>query len=274
MSGARAIRYPGTTLTAVTFNLRAPGPFSDPRTRTALLAAVNRSDMIKTLLAGYGARADTPIPPSSWAYDAAAAPPVAYDRTAAARGLKAAGWRKPGAAWIPPRATKPLAVTLLAPDQAANPVAYGAATRVAAAWTSLGLATTVQALPPGTFVDRLRAGTFVAAVVDINMGLDPDPYPILASSQARAGGANVSGYQSAALDAALVAARAPGSMSARKKAYSNLEKVLGSLQPMPTLFFRDTVLVAGPALSGPAPRPISDPGDRFWDVVRWASTGR
>jgi peptide/nickel transport system substrate-binding protein len=274
-SGARAIRYPSTTLTAITFNLRTPrGPFADPRTRRALLAAVNRPDMVNDLLQGAGARADTPIPPSSWAYDATAAPEVVYDRSAAARGLREAGWRRPARAWIPPGATKPLAVALLTPERTANAIAFAAATRVAAAWTSLGLATTVEALPPGEFVDRLRAGTFVAAIVDVNMGLDPDPYPILASTQARESGANVSGIQNPVLDAALVAARAPGSLAARTKAYSALQKVLGTLQPMPTLFFRDSVLVAGRELIGPAARPISDAGGRFWDVIRWDTTGR
>ena len=199
------------TLTALAFNLRAMrGPFVDARTRRALVAAIDRADLVTDLLGGAGARAETPIPPSSWAYDAKAAPEIAYDRGAASKGLRDAGWRRVDEAWIPPGASKPLAVTILAPEAAANVIAHAAATRVAAAWTSLGLATTVEALPPGELVERLRAADFSVAVIDVNMGLDPDPYPILASSQARGGGANVSGIQDAALDKALVAARRPG----------------------------------------------------------------
>jgi ABC-type transport system substrate-binding protein len=177
-------------------------------------------------------------------------------------------------AWIPPGATKPLAVKILAPEAAANAIAHAAADRVATAWTSIGLATTVETLPPGGFVERLRNGDFTTAVIDVNMGLDPDPYPILASSQARSGGANVSGIQDAALDKALVAARAPGSAATRMKAYSTLQALLGTLQPMPTLFFRDSVMVVGSNLAGPVARPIDDPGGRFWDVIRWATVGR
>jgi peptide/nickel transport system substrate-binding protein len=273
--GVRVIRYPTTTLTAIAFNLRATGgPFVDARTRRALLAAIDRADLVKDLLGGAGSRAETPIPPSSWAYDAKAAPAIIYDRAAASKGLTDAGWRRVNKAWIPPGAKKPLAVTLLAPERAANAITYGAATRVAAAWTSLGLATIVEALPPGELVDRLRTADFTAAVIDVNMGLDPDPYPILASSQVRSGGANISGIQDAVLDKALVAARAPGSTAARLKAYSALQKLLGSLQPMPTLFFRDSVFMVGPGLAGPVARPIADPGGRFWDVVRWATVGR
>ena len=273
--GARAIRYPSTTLTALAFNLRGVGgPFADARTRQALVAAIDRSDLVADLLGGAGTRSATPIPPSSWAFDPKAAPEVAYDRGAASKGLREAGWRRENKAWIPPQAAKPLKITILAPDAAANAIAHNAATRVAAAWTSLGLATTVEALAPGELVSRLGAADFTVAVIDINMGLDPDPYPILASSQARAGGANISGIQDAALDKALVAARAPSAAATRMKAYSALQKLLGTLQPMPTLFFRDTVLVAGPGLDGPVARPIADPGGRFWDVVRWATVGR
>ncbi len=144
---------------------------------------------------------------------------------------------------------------------------------MAGAWSAIGLAATVKELALPDFVRQLRAGDYAVAIVDVNMGLDPDPYPILASTQAREGGANMSGIQSATLDVALVAARAPGTMAARRRAYRSLQVLLGSLQPMPTLFFRDSVLVAGPGLAGPAPRPIADPGDRFWDVIRW-SAGR
>ncbi|HYN49027.1 MAG TPA: ABC transporter substrate-binding protein, partial [Candidatus Nanopelagicales bacterium] len=253
---ARAIHYPATTLTALAFNLRATrGPFADARTRRSLVAAIDRADLVKDLLGGAGARAETPIPPSSWAFDAKAAPEIAYDRTAAAKGLKDAGWRRVDKAWIPPGASKALAVTILAPEAVANAIAHAAATRAAAAWTSLGLATTVEALPPGELVERLQAGDFMVAVIDVNMGLDPDLYPILASSQARTGGANISGIQDAALDKALVAARAPSSAASRTQAYGALQKLLGTLQPMPVLFFRDVVLVVASDLAGPVARP-------------------
>jgi peptide/nickel transport system substrate-binding protein len=272
---ARAIRFPATTLTALAFNLRATGgPFADARTRRALVAAIDRADLVADLLGGAGARAETPIPPSSWAYDATAAPEIAFDRSAASKGLRDAGWRRVDKAWVPPGASKPLAVTILAPEVAANAIAQAAATRLAAAWTSLGLATTVEAVPPGELVERLQAADFAVAVIDVNMGLDPDLYPILASSQARAGGANVSGIQDAALDKALVAARAPGSAASRMKAYVALQKLLGTLQPMPALFFRDSVMVVRSDLAGPVARPIADAGGRFWDVIRWAAVGR
>ena len=266
----RRIAYPGTTLTGVYLNLRpGAGPFSDARVRTALLAAVDRGRLITDIVAGSGQRADTPIPPSSWAYDPKAAPAVAYDRKAAAAGLRAAGWTKTGAGWLPPRAKKPVTIELLTADATVNPVTAKAAARVAAAWTSLGIPTTVTPLAAGDLVERLRGAEFVAAVADVNVGLDPDPYPLLASAQVQAGGSNVSGFQDAALDAALAAARAPGTDAARGAAYARLQTLLGRLEPILPLFFRDSVFVVSDRLAGPRAVPVADPSGRFWDVVTW-----
>ena len=114
----------------------------------------------------------------------------------------------------------------------------------------------------------------MAAVADVNVGLDPDPYPLLASSQVQAGGANVSGFQDPALDAALAAARAPGTDAARAAAYTRLQALLGQLEPILPLFFRDSVFVVSERLIGPRAAPVADPSGRFWDVITWTSVGR
>ena len=271
----RLIAYPDTTLTGIYLNLRPrAGPFGDVRVRSALLAAIDRGGLVTDLLAGSGQEAATPIPPSSWAFDAKAAPIVAYDRKAAVLGLRAAGWTKTAAGWFLPRSKKPVTIELLAADAAVNPVTASAAARVAAAWTSLGIPTTVVPLAAGDLVKRLRGAAFVAAVADVNVGLDPDPYPLLASSQVQSGGSNVSGFQDPALDAALAAARAPGSDAARLAAYSRLQALLGKLQPILPLFFRDSVFVVSDRLAGPKSAPVADPSGRFWDVIAWSSFGR
>jgi peptide/nickel transport system substrate-binding protein len=271
----RLIAYPDTTLTGIYLNLRpGAGPFGDARVRSALLAAIDRGGLVTDLLAGSGQQAATPIPPSSWAFDARAAPIVPYDRKAAVTGLRAAGWTKAGAGWLLPRSKKPVTIELLVADASVNPVTAKVAARVAAAWTSLGIPTTVVPLAAGDLVKHLRGAAFVAAVADVNVGLDPDPYPLLASSQVQSGGSNVSGFQDPALDAALTAARAPGSDAARLAAYSRLQALLGKLEPILPLFFRDSVFVVSDHLVGPKSAPVADPSGRFWDVIAWSSFGR
>ena len=130
---------------------------------------------------------------------------------AAQKALKAAGWTKVANAWRRPTFKKPFKFELLSPDAASNPAAFAAAEAVARDWKRIGLQVTHVALPPAEFVtERLAKGTFGVAVADVTVGLDPDLYPLLASSQTLTGGSNVIGLQDPALDKLLVAARKPG----------------------------------------------------------------
>ncbi|HEX5590292.1 MAG TPA: ABC transporter substrate-binding protein [Candidatus Limnocylindrales bacterium] len=270
--GARLLRYPTTTLLAVTLNLRPSHPeFRDAAVRRALLAAIDRDAIVRTVLARQASRADAPIPPTSWAFDAASSPPVAFDPAAARAGLTAAGWTEAAAGgWTPKGATAPLAFELLCPEEAANPASYGVAEAIAEAWRGIGLSVTLRPLPGAELIgDHLRAGQFSAVVTGLGIGLDPDLYPLLASSQVTASGSNFAGLQDPALDPLLVAARAPGTDEVRKAAYLALQARLATGVYLLPIAFRDEVVVVRDTLEGPEIRPIGSPGDRFWDVLTW-----
>jgi peptide/nickel transport system substrate-binding protein len=269
--GTRLLRYPGSTLTAVLLNLRPSHPeFASPAVRTALLKAIDRGRLIEEAYAMSAASATGPIPPSSPLFDAAADPLVTYARKGASKALMAAGWTHKEDGWYLPKAKKPLTIEVVSPTQDTNPGLFAAAQAVIRDWASLGFTVTHVALPPGEFVtDRLATGTFQAAVVDVTVGLDPDLYPLLASSQTLTGGSNVMGVQDRALDALLAKARAPGTDAARTAAYSALQKQLGAGRYLLPLAFADEVVVARDTLEGPVLRQASDPSDRFWDVLTW-----
>jgi peptide/nickel transport system substrate-binding protein len=270
LPGARLLRYPTTTLSSIAFNLRSPvAPIEPAAVRRALLEALDRPAMIDSVLGGLGSQADSPIPPSSWAFDPAASVPLDASQAAAATALKAAGWTKGANGWIAPKAKAPYAFDLLSPDEASNPIAWATAEMAVRQWQSFGLKVDHVALAPADFVARLGAGSFVAALVDVNLGMDPDLYPLFASTQAVSGGANITGIQDSSLDARLVAARAPGSDTARRAAYSKLQAALVANPPMLPLFFQDDPVVLGPRVDGPLIRTLADPADRFWDVLTW-----
>ena len=118
--------------------------------------------------------------------------------------------------------------------------------------------------------DRLASGTFPAAVTDVTIGLDPDLYPLLASSQTRTGGSNVTGVQDPALDKLLVAARAPGTRGrARGGLFGASRSSSATGRYLLPLAFADEVVVVRDTVQGPAPRQVADPADRFWDVLTW-----
>ncbi len=266
--GVRRIRYPTTTLSAVLLDLRPSHPeLRDAQVRRALLAAIDRNALVSGTLAGDAVRADALVPPSSGAYEAAVAP-VAHDVKAATALLKGAGWKETGGAWAAPGTKAPYRLEVLSVPADANPRLAAVAGAVRDAWTALGIRVTLVQLPAAEIADRLRAGTFGAAVVDIAMGLDPDLFPLLGSSQVRASGSNLSGYQDPALDGLLEAARAFGTPDARAAAWKALLAALAERQPiLPLAWSDEVVMVRG--VDGMTPRLIATPGDRFWDVLAW-----
>ncbi len=270
-AGARILRYPGSTLLAVELNLRGGRTeFRDPVVRRALLAAIDRDAIVAGALGGFATRADSLIPPSSDLFDATASPPIASGAAKARAALIAAGWRRSGTSWIPKGAKKPIQIDVLSPVSSANPIAFEVATDVAASWRAIGLDAKVVALPVTVpLADRLQTGGYQAAVVPLVIGLDPDLYPLLASSQTRTGGANVSGLQDQGLDRLLVAARAPASDAGRRVAYAALQEALSAGTFILPIAFRDEVVVLRDTVSGLAGRPVVTSGDRFWDVLTW-----
>jgi peptide/nickel transport system substrate-binding protein len=270
-TGSRILRYPGSTLTAVLLNLRPNvHAFASPAVRIALLEAIDRPALIDSAFAMAASAASGLIPSSSVLFDLGAAGTVPYDRPAAQKALKAAGWTKVANAWRRPKFKKPFTFDLLSPDAASNPAAFAAAEAVARDWKRIGLQVTHVALPPAEFVtDRLAKGTFTVAVADVTVGLDPDLYPLLASSQTLTGGSNVIGLQDPALDKLLVAARKPETTATRAAAYSALQAELGKGLYVLPLAFADESIVVRDTLQGPVPRQVADPSDRFWDVLTW-----
>jgi peptide/nickel transport system substrate-binding protein len=269
--GSRLLRYPTSTLTAVVLNLRKSRPeFRDPRARVALLRAIDRDRIVADAYAGAAVRADAPLPSSSWAFSATASKPMAFDRATARKELLALGWKAIDSMLARPGGSAPLAFDLLSPDAETNSATYGAAASIAADWHALGLDVSHVGLSPADLVaKRLRPGAFSAAVVDVNIGLDPDLYPLLASTQTTSLGLNLSGVQDRALDKLLVAARAPGTDEARTAAYAALQTFLDERQYVLPIAFRDELFVARDTLDGPLPRQVAGPGDRFWDVLTW-----
>ena len=268
---ARAIRNPTTTLAAVVLNLRpTEDAFADPRSRVALLEAIDRTRIVSVVFGGAAHQADGLVPPSSWAFDPASTPPVVRDLKAAAKSLVAAGWKKAADGWHHGTAKEPRTLELLVPSRTTNAILYATGSQVASDWRSLGFAVTVVEEDPAAIAtDHLRTGDFEAAVVDIAIGHDPDLYPLLASSQVRTGGANVIGLQDPLLDDLLEAARKPASDAARIAAYAALQKRLAGGTYVLPLAWPDDVVVLGERVDGPAIREVSDGSERFGDVLTW-----
>ena len=269
-SGARVLGYQLASLYSVVLNQRASHPeFANLSARRGLLAAIDRSTIVKTVLLGRGTVADVPLPSWSSAFDPAAVSATAYSTTDSASALGAAGWVRDQTGWTAPNGKSHYAIKLLSPNQATNPVAFRIAGQVVAAWQGLGLDVTLQTFGAADYTQHLTAGDFDAAVVDYQLGLDPDVSPLLLSTQVSPNGANLSGVSDTSLDKLLTTARTTSDAGARRTAVSAVEKYISANVLMLPICFADYEFVVSARVLGLSANEIADPSGRFWDVLDW-----
>ncbi|HEX7490895.1 MAG TPA: ABC transporter substrate-binding protein [Candidatus Limnocylindrales bacterium] len=269
-AGSRLVPFRSSSLLSVVLNQRTTHPeLRDTSVRTGLLAAVDRQNLLGGVFEGRGSVADLPIP--SWAreYDPASALPTPYSTSDAQNYLTTAGWVRSSSGWTVPKGTTVYAIDLLTLPEASNPMVYRTAQAVAESWRAIGLTVTIDAVPTATYVQRLTAGDFTAAIVDFEVGLDPDLGPLLLSSQVGSGGSNVAGVQDKTLDPMLMDVRKAMDPTKRKAAISTLEKYISTTVPILPLIFRDYSLVVSSRVRNVTSNQISDASGRFWDVIDW-----
>jgi peptide/nickel transport system substrate-binding protein len=270
-TGSRVARYQSASMYSVVLNQRpaAHPEFGKLSARQGLLAAIDRASILKSALGGLGTVADVPLPSWSPYYEQAAVSVTGYSLTDAQADLVAAGWARAGSGWTLPGARSPYALELMSPNETTNPVAYDIAVQVVAAWKALGIDVSLQTFDAADYTQNLTAGTFDAAVVDYQLGLDPDVSPLLLSSQAAPAGANLSAVADTSLDQLLTAARTTSDPAARQTAISAVEKYVSTNLLMLPVCFSDYEFVLSDRVQGVSTNAIADPSDRYWDVLDW-----
>ncbi|MBK9122322.1 MAG: peptide ABC transporter substrate-binding protein [Chloroflexi bacterium] len=167
------------TLGAVIFNWQRETTrfFTEERVRRALLLGTDRRRLVeRTALFQQAVFAEGPLVPGGWAFDPSLSTP--YDMTQAQFLLSEARLDQ----FVPeeaegetPTPDGPLGFVLLV---AQDPVLEPVAEQIAAQWTALGFAVDVQVLPVDELQERLDAGLFDAALVELTQlgTADPDVY--------------------------------------------------------------------------------------------------
>ncbi len=254
-----------TSTSYITVELDTRSPlFSDPSVRRALLESIDRQSLIDSVIAGRGTVVDDSIPTQSWAY--AATDRISFDAEAAAAALDAGGWlvggdgvrRKGGAA---------LSFSL----STANDVQRTAvADNLAYQWRKIGIDAQVQPLTAASFTnDYLLPRKFQAALVAIDPGPDPDPYPFWHSSQITPPGRNLADYSETRIDDVLQRARQTTDVARRKELYAQFEDYLISATPALPLYAPTYTYAQSSRVHGFAPSLLFTPASRFANVTAW-----
>lgn len=256
---------------AIVFNQQAPDrlPFFQERdVRQALLAALNREEVVAQNLSRTALLANSPLLPGTWAYTPVE--PPAYDPAQANSLLEEAGWTLSGSSRS--RDDSNLSFTLLVSDNATD---RAIGETVVELWRQIGVDVDLDVLASAELIERLQTMTdqgrdFDAALVEFGQGrlADPDPYPIWHQSQIE-DGLNVSGFSDRDISEALEIARKDPNGVRRAELYAAfqrlfMEQVAAILLYHPIYHFATSCQVTGVQV-----KLFVSPSDRFRTLHDW-----
>jgi peptide/nickel transport system substrate-binding protein len=189
----------------VAFNLRndrnsGPHPvFGDRETRRALVMAVDRRALVRSVFDSLGLVAHGPATRVLATSDTTIG--IAYDPQQAARTLDSLGWRR-GAGGLRSRGKTPLAFSLMVPSS--SEIRRKIAVVLQEQWRQAGANVRIEPLELNTFGSRMDSRKFESLLNAWH--IDPTPSSVReewASSEIRSGGYNATSYRSPAFDAVI-----------------------------------------------------------------------
>jgi len=254
-------QYPAFGFTYLGYNLLDP-KFSDRRVRRALTHAINKEEIIKGVLLGYGRPATGPFPPESWAYNPKAIGPE-YDPEKARQLLKEAGW-VPGPDGILTKDGQRFSFTVL--TNQGNTVRLMAAQIIKEQLKKVGVEMNIKVLEWQAllheFIDKKR---FEAIILGWQLSRDPDIYDIWHSSKTKEGEFNFISYKNDEVDRLLIEGRREFDLEKRKNIYQRVHALLAEDQPYTFLFVPDSLSVLHKRFKGVEKAPLGI----WYDFIHW-----
>ena len=246
------IELGSTVFSGIATNLRPGSVLREPRLRAGLAALLDPT-AITAEFGGSAAR--TPVSPLSWGWTAL--PDAKSGADYATSLFKAVKWKQGAAGWSLPGGGA-ASLEILTLPALAHPADAAVAAQAAAAWTAFGIPTRVTELSPIDLTTRLASGTFQLAVLNVDVGIDVDLYPLLGSGAVLTGG-NVAGIQLKDLDLLLNRARQPGDRATRTAALVALQKWLAETNYIVPIRFRSVELLTTSRVTQVAPMLVDEP---------------
>jgi peptide/nickel transport system substrate-binding protein len=205
----------------IAFNSRRP-QFRQPAVRRALNAAVDRPELVRTVLQGRGVPASGPLWPRHWAVIDDSTAGFRFDPSAATSMLDAAGLKAPqsAAGQLPAR----MRFVCLIPQNFA--VLERLALAIQKQLYDVGVDMQVEAVSPDNYNVRIRNGDFDAVFVDLISGPTfARPYQFW-RSPGELKGLNVFGYHNTDADRWLDALRFAADEAAIRSAATQVQRVM------------------------------------------------
>jgi peptide/nickel transport system substrate-binding protein len=238
--------------------------FQQKEVRQALLYALDRQSLIDQALQGQGLIADSPISPITWAYDASVRQ-YRYDPERAIGLLDASGWLDSDGDRIRDKDGVDLAFTLLTSD---DPIMTQMAEEIVRQWLAVGVAVTIRPVSSDVSTYFIRNRNFDAALTEIGLTADPDPYPLWHSTQA-ASGQNFSGFANEDADLVMEEGRFAADPARRTALYRAFQQIFAEEVPSLLIYYPIYTYAVDAQVRQVQLSPLLRTSDRFRNIQDW-----
>jgi peptide/nickel transport system substrate-binding protein len=247
-------------------NLQTPEStpfFQSAQVRQAMLKGLDRQAIIDTALNGQGLVANGPILPWSWAYDHSQEP-VDFDPEQARLLLDESDWVDSDGDGIRDQAGVPFAFTLLTGEE---PAKIDMATTISDQWRQIGISATVE-IAGANLGEQLANHTFEAALAEVSLSGDPDPYPFWHQTQIE-GGQNYAGWSHDTASQLLETPRTITDTGRRSDYYFEFQRIFYEETPALILNYPTFTFGVSNEIFNVQTAPMTNPRDRFTTITDW-----
>ncbi len=247
-------------------NLRQP-IFQQKEVRQALLLALDRQRIIDRSLDGQGVVANSPLLPSSWAYNRYVKQ-YAPDVEAAKALLAKAGWTDANNDGVLEKGGQQMQFAIMSSD---DPAQVRVIEEITRQWSAIG----VKAIPQvtgfsGLARDFLRPRRFDTIYLEWrDPAADPDLYPLWHSTRVNDEGQNYAGWQNREADELLEEARRDPDPEHRADLYAHFQDIFADQVPSILINYPVYVYAVDSRVQHVQLGPITRPSDRFRTIANW-----
>jgi peptide/nickel transport system substrate-binding protein len=245
-------------------NLSRANLFGQKQVRQAIAHAINRRELIGTVLEGQANMSNSPILPFSWAYKNDIKQ-YEYNPVQARKLLDEAGW-KPNIDGVRQKEDQTLTFDLLVLGEQEE-----VARKMAVYLKEIGIVAAVRrSSGPVEFLNDLNRRNYDAILIGVQGVInDPDVYQNWHSSQADTG-LNYSGWKNDRMDQNLERARQNLNEGERRVLYNAWQEVWADELPSIPLYYQTYTFAVSNSVGGIRPEQIrvaNQPSDRFKDII-------
>jgi peptide/nickel transport system substrate-binding protein len=257
-------KTPGNAYEHVTLNERHFPPFADVRVRRALIQAIDRQTLTRTILDGLAEVADGPIQPLSWAYTDRITHHL-YDPARARALLDEAGWKDSNGDGIRNRDGRPLSFTLI--TQAGFAIRENVAQAIQQQLRQVGVDARIE-LVDGTAISTVWfEGRFDAMLHWWQLPADPELTLFFAADRTPPAGRNINYFADDALTKILYASDRTVDREERTRLLQRAQAMLSDAVPEIPLYSITRLDAVPAALQHFKGNPTNT--GVFWNVFEW-----